>query len=663
LAESFDNRAGPGFARRNDPLGGRYMPARTRPLLMATTAVALLSLAPAAMAAAQKEAPELAELVAAGKLPPLEQRTGSEPEVVTPLEGVGTYGGQLRYGLRGSSDHNNILRMVGPQGLVRWNPTYTEIVPNVAREVEVSDDGTTFTFHLREGMRWSDGAPFTADDILFNMQDIVLAGALAPIPPRYMSGGEPVKVEKIDDATVRFTFAAPYGDFLAELASPLGQHPVLYPKHYCSQFLPSYNPKVDELVKAANASDWQNLFLAKCGDIEIPARWGNPEKPTLDPWIVVEPYVGGATRVVLARNPYFWQVDPDGSQLPYVDELVSPIAQDVESLILEAVGGKIDFQIRHLDAPANRPVLAENREKAGYEFVQASSVGGTNMIINLNLTHKDPELRELFNKKDFRVALSLGMDRQAIIDTALLGVGEPWQQGPFEDHPNFHEKVSTQYLEFDPDEANRLLDSIGLDRRGPDGTRLLPSGRPLRFKIDVIPTLQPEQVDMLELIEQQWAEIGVDMDVNPLERTFFYERTSNSNDHDAAVWGGQASWVPGEIPQQLVPVHHDSRWGIPWSLWYKSGGTEGEEPPPSVKERMRLYDEARGTADPEKRRELIRQIADIAAEEFEVMGVSKALPTYGIRKTALKNVPEAMPSSWYYPTPAPTLLTTWYWAE
>ncbi len=627
------------------------------------TAMLLLGLGAAAEAATYSEAPTLAEQVKAGKLPPVEQRVPSEPEVVKPLENVGKYGGQLRFGLRGSSDYNNTLRMVGPQGLVRWNVDYTAIIPNVAKSWDVSDDAKVFVFHLRPGMKWSDGTPFTADDVMFNMQDIVLAGALAPTPPRYMAAGQPVKVDKVDDVTVRFTFAAPYGDFLAELASPLGQHPVLYQRKYCAAFLPKYNPDVEAQAKAAGSSDWKTFYVSKCGDIEVSSRWGNPERPVLDPWVVKEPYVGGAVRVVMERNPYFWQVDPEGHQLPYIDELFSPIAQDVESLVLDAIGGKIDFQIRHLDAAANRPVLAENRQKGGYEFVEAKSVGGTNMIINLNLTHKNPELRELFNKRDFRVALSEAINRQEIIDTALLGEGSPWQQGPFEDHPNFNKRLSTQYLEFKPDEANKLLDGIGLTKRGSDGMRLLPSGKPLKFKIDVIPTLQPEHVDMLQLIEQQWAKVGIDMDVNPLERTFFYERTSNANDHDAAVWGAQGSWVPGEIPQQIVPVHHDSRWGIPWVQWYKSGGKEGEEPPASVKERMKLYDEARATVDPQKRRELIEKIADIAADQFEVFGVSKALSSYGIKKLALKNVPEGMPSSWYYPTPAPTMLTTWYWAQ
>jgi peptide/nickel transport system substrate-binding protein len=427
--------------------------------------------------------------------------------------------------------------------------------------------------------------------------------------------------------------------------------------------MPKFNPNVQALVTEARATDWQNLYMQRCGDIEIPARWGNVARPTLDPWIAREAYVGGATRVVMERNPYFWQVDTAGNQLPYVDQLVAPIAQDVESLILDAIGGRIDFQLRHLDAPANRPVLAQNRQRGGYDFFKAPTPGGTNMVINLNLTHKNPELRELFNKKDFRVALSVGMDRKEIIDTALLGEGVPWQNGPHEDHPNFHKRIATQFLEFDARKANELLDKIGLDKRGSDGMRLLPSGRPLKFRIDVIPTVQPEHVDMLQLIERQWARIGIDMDVNALERTFFYERTSNSNDHDAAVWGGQSNWAPGDIPQQIVPVHHDSRWGIPWSFWYKSGGKQGEEPPASVKERMKLYDEARATVDPDKRRAILHKMADIAADEFEVFSVSQGLPTYGISKTNLKNTPKEIVNSWYFPTPAPALVQTFFWAN
>ncbi|SFH49324.1 peptide/nickel transport system substrate-binding protein [Palleronia marisminoris] len=630
-------------------------------LMLSAAIVPMLSLHALAQGASG-EAPALADMVAAGDLPPVAERVGSEPEVITPLNEIGTYGGDLRIGLRGSSDHNHILRVVGPQGLVRWDPEYTEIVPNVAESFEVTEEGRVFTFNLRDGMKWSDGEPFTADDVLFNINDLVLNEEFAPTPPRYMTGDDPVEIEKIDDYTVRMTFTEPYGDFLAELASPLGQHPVLYAKHYCSQFLPSYSDDIETLISENNATDWQNLYLQKCGDLEIPSRWGNPDRPTLDPWVIKDPYVGGTTRVVLERNPYFWQIDTEGNQLPYIDQIVAPIDQDVESLILSVIGGKIDFGLRHIDPPMNRPVLAENREAGDYKFFEAKATGGTDMIINLNLTHKDPAKRELFNMRDFRVALSLGMDRQEIIDTVMLGQGEPWQQGPFADHPYYHEKIATQFLEYDPEQANALLDGLGLEM-GDDGVRRMANGDPLRFQVDVIPTYDPTWVDALQIIEQQWAEIGVDMEINPLERTFFYERTSNSNDHDAAIWNATQSWVPGQIPQHIIPVHHDSRWGVAWRDWYLSGGESGEEPPASIKQRMDLYDAARGMTDAEERIATFQQIADIAAEEFEVIGVHKAIPTYGIVKNDLANVPRTMPNSWYYPTPAPALPQSWFWKD
>jgi peptide/nickel transport system substrate-binding protein len=120
--------------------------------------------------AAAKEAPALAKLVSEKKLPPLAQRLPSAPLVIQ-AEKVGVYGGALRRGLRGSADHNGILRMVGNQGLVRWNMAFTEVLPCVASKWDVNANSTEFTFTLRPGMKWSDGKPFTADDIVFSIED------------------------------------------------------------------------------------------------------------------------------------------------------------------------------------------------------------------------------------------------------------------------------------------------------------------------------------------------------------------------------------------------------------------------------------------------------------------------------------------------------------
>ena len=164
---------------------------------------------------------------------------------------------------------------------------------------------------------------------------------------------------------------------------------MLHPKHYCSQFHAAYAENIDALLQQEGAPDWPTLFQNKCGDIEIPARWGNPDKPTLDPWVISEPYTGGATRVVLERNPYFWQVDTAGNQLPYIDRIENVVLRDVQAVILEAIAGRIDLQARHIDNPADRPVLAENRAAGGYDFYETYATGATLLLLQPNLTHKD----------------------------------------------------------------------------------------------------------------------------------------------------------------------------------------------------------------------------------------------------------------------------------
>lgn len=608
------------------------------------------------------EAPDLAARVAKGELPPVAQRLPQDPEVVQPQTRVGAYGGVLRRGLTGSNDHNAILRIVGPQGLTRWDLGWTQPIPNLASRWDVLDGARRFVFHLRQGVRWSDGKPFTADDVLFSMNDVFLNPEFGSPPSRYVIGGKPVVVEKQGDYAVSFTFTEPYGSFLADLASPRGQHPTLFAKHYCGQFHPKYNPDLPKLLADSKLSGWQSLFTARCGDIEIPARWGNADKPTLDPWVITEPYTGTARRVVLERNPYFWQVDTAGNQLPYIDRIDNAVFANIDGLLLAAIGGNIDLQVRNLDSPANRAVLAQNREKGAYEFFEATPPGGTVMLIQPNLTHKDPEMRALFNQRDFRIALSLAMDRQNLVEVAMLGEGKPWQYGPYEDSPRYDAKMATQYLAHDPAKANALLDGLGYTNRNAQGIRQLPSGRPLRFQIDVIPALSPESIDMLELIKQQWAKVGIDMAINSLERSFFFERISNSYDHDMAVWAASESWAPGSLLQELVPVWMGSRYGIGWWKWFLSNGRDGVEPPDHVKERKRLWDDWRAAADTAEQDRILRAIVAIAAEQFEVIGTVSYGPRYGIRKQKLVNVAPKMANSFDYPTVAPSLPQQYFYA-
>ncbi len=617
---------------------------------------ASLSLAGPAFAQAAKEAPELTRASAAGQLPPLAQRLPSEPLVVKPHDKIGRYGGNLRRGLRGSADHNGILRMVGNQGLTRWNPAFTDVLPGVAAKWEVNANSTEFTFHLRPGMKWSDGQPFTADDVVFSMVECLGNNELyRSYPSLYMTSGKPPVVTKVSDTAVKFNFASPYGLFLIQLATPLGQHATLFPKHYAKQFLPAYNPDLLNQAKAAGFSDWPSLFRARMGDIEIPSRWSNPAKPVLDPWVIAEPYTGGATRVVLRRNPYFWQVDTEGNQLPYIDSVTFNIAQDVESLMLDAIGGKLDIQERHIDALQNKPTIAANATRGGYRVFPTTSSGSQQMTIYLNQVHKDPAMRAMLASKDFRIALSHAIDRAEIIEAVYLGQGEPWQTGPRPSHPWYHEKLSRQYTAMDVAKSNQILDGLGYNRRDAQNFRLRPDGQRVFFAINVIPTLYPDHLDVLELIKRQWVKIGVDMKVNSMERSLFYTR-GDANDHDAMVWAGPGGLDPILDARDYLAMHSQGSWHVvPWGVWYASGGKEGQEPNESQKTRMKLYDQVKATTSVEEQGRLMKQIFDLSAEAFETFGPTLSPNQFGIANLKLKNVPDGMPASWSWPNPGPSM--------
>jgi len=617
-------------------------------------------------ALAYEEAPSLAEQVAAGNLPPVDERLPNNPEVITPLESVGTYGGTIRRFLSGSNDHNSILRFVSPQGLTRWKPDFSEVIPNVAESWEINEDSSEFTFRLREGMKWSDGAPFTADDIMFFVDDLLHNKEFYPnAPARFSIEGNPMTAEKIDDLTVKLKFTASYGTFLTELATPLAQEPVIWAKHYCKQFHPKYNPDVQAMVDATEAvEDWPSLYRLKCGEVEAPNRWANVERPTLDPWVVTgDGYSAGSTQVMMARNPYFWQVDTAGNQLPYVDELQWGVAPDSQTILLEAIAGNVDMQARRISALANKPVLSENAERSGYRLYERRSSNSNAMAIHFNQTHKDPEMRSLLTNKDFRIALSLGIDRDEIIDIVYQGQAEPFQIGPSKGHVLYNEQLGTQHTEYDPDRANEILDSIGLDKRNGDGIRLKPSGEPLIFNVNYTGVEVPQWGDNLEIIKEQWTEIGVGVNASSVERSIYYSR-GEANEHDFMVWGGAGGLDPTLSPRDTLAVHPQASWyAIPWTRWYLSGGTEGEEPSESMKKRLALYDQFKAEADQEKAMNIFREILQIAADEFEVIGVSTAPNQFGVVNAKLKNVPGSLPGAWMYPDPGPTMPQTYYYVD
>jgi len=632
-----------------------------RGVMIAALAVSAMC-APLAQAATQNwtQAPSLDALVKANKLPPVAKRLPDSPEVIVPIERKGIYGGTLRTAMRSNNDNNSILRMVGAQGLVRWSMDFNKVVPNLAESWTLSPDASEYIFKLRKGTRWSDGTPFTADDVLFAMNDLIYnKGFFNVTPEQYVAKDQPAKLTKIDDYTVSFKFAGPNLSFTDQLATPLGQHPVMYQKKYCSQFHPTYNPKIAEVLTRENAKDWGSLMRLKCGDIEVPSRWGNPDRPTLDPWVIVEPYRGNATRVILERNPYFWQVDNAGQQLPYIDRVQLQMISEVETIVLTAINGQLDYQHRHIFGIQNRPVLAENAAKGGYKMMALSGTGANSVGLWLNHSTKNAKLRNLIRNKDFRIALSQAIDRKEINDIVYLGQGQPWQIGPLKQSKWYNEKLGTQYLDQNLANANALLDKMGLTKRDADGFRLYPDGGRISMST-IVSVAQTQQVDALELIRKQWARVGVEMVIQGSERSLFYDRASN-NDYDISV-----DIIPGGMditqnPRAVLAIHPlESRMSLPWTRWFLSNGKQGEEPPASMKKRMELYEKYQVARTPAEADALFKEILAIAADEFEVIGVIRSPSDTAIHSLRLHNVYEKMLVSWTYPNPGPALPQEWF---
>ncbi|MCB0159988.1 MAG: ABC transporter substrate-binding protein, partial [Caldilineaceae bacterium] len=610
-----------------------------------------------------KEAPMLAELVAAGELPALEERIPANPMVVEPAESLGQYGGTWRMGLRGGQDNALLTRTIAYEHLVRWTPDWTDIVPNVAESYEASPDATTFTFKLRDGMKWSDGEPYTADDIVWWYENILTNeeyAAVHPVPSWLLAGGEPPVIEKVDDTTFTVTFAAPNGLFIQNLATPSGEVLTRWPMHYAMQFHPDFADNVDELIAENGATDWVNLMDMKAGNFPgtpYDAKWQNSELPTLMAWRLTTAYGEGTTQVVAERNPYYFKVDPEGRQLPYIDRVVYEIGEDVQVLVLKALNGEIDMQDRHIATLDNKSVFVDNAEAGDYGFIETVPASMNTQVIALNLTHKDPVKREIYQNKDFRIGLSHAINRQEIIDTIYVSQGEPWQLAPRPTSPFYNEQLAKQYTEYDVDKANEHLDAAGYTERDADGFRLGPDGNRITILVDV-QAISQNWIDTLELIKGYWEAVGIQMELNVMDRSLMYTR-KDSNEHDATTWGGDGGLDVVLEPRWYFPFSGESLYAEAWKEWYVNPSGVGslvppEEPPAGPKRQMELYDAIKATGDAAEQQALMEEILQIAADEFYALGISLPAPGYGIVKNNFKNVPASFPNAWLYPHPAPT---------
>ncbi len=355
-------------------------------------------------------------------------------------------------------------------------------------------------------------------------------------------------------------------------------------------------------------------------------------------------------RLVAERNPYYWKIDPAGRQLPYIDRLVYRVVPDRAEAIGLALNGEIDMQSRYLSSVDSRPPL-EEQQRAGYRLFAGIYSSANRIAISLNLTHPDPARRAIFQNKDFRIALSHALDRQAIIDQVYCGEGEPYQVAPPPGSPLYHEQLARQYTTYAPDRARAYLDRAGLARRDAEGFRLGPDGRRLVLHVEVWVDSHRKVVPQ---IQRYWRAVGLDMEVRVKTRVAFDLRRGSSL-YDAVLWVGGGGLDAILDPRYYFPFSHESVFAIAWARWYEDPAHSGaQQPPETARRQMALYDALKATPDPVRQTALMRQILDLAADAFYVIGIARPAQGFGIVKNNFHNVPAVMPQSWVYPDPAPT---------
>ena len=647
--------------------------------------------------ATYNESPMLAAQVAAGQLPPVSERLPKNPYRPThKWLSAGKYGGTMRLALKESSDLENGRRIANymyGHSPVRWLRDGLEIGPGLVEAWESSPDAAVWVLHLREGVKWSDGHPFTADDVMFWWEDEVKVDALKELPPPETKSGNGtlMTLSKLDDYTVQMSFDSPSPLVIDQMAMWVKRDPLggggrwVDPKHYLAPYHIKYNANLDP-------NTWTDEYL-KRREHRL-----NPECPVLIGWML-ESVVPGQ-RQAYVRNPYYWAVDAAGNQLPYLDRIEATIFQDQEVLKLQVNSGAYDF-VQGNQAPfvlADVETLRNSESRSGMELRFWDNGGGTGVTYFFNWTTQNPKWRSLVRNTNFLKALSIGFNRAQIQRAIYFNTGEittgtmspkaieyniPGGKGIYQEWRDAASK-------YDPDAAKRLLDSIGVRDVNGDGFREYSDGSPLSISLDYEATNLPtsDVVRKNEFMARDWAQIGIKAVLNPVSTlgNAYYDAWEADKIQTNAQWGVGDGPNHLVYPQWVIPLERQ-RFAPLNGNWYAVRGTpkEGTEMEKSPLDRQpprepadpggpvdrlwQLYDATKIEPDPMARHKLVWEMIKIHANEgpFWTGSVANA-PTIVLVKKGLQNVPKrddlalnGFVGPWIHPTPAVYDPETWYW--
>ncbi|MBL9213908.1 MAG: hypothetical protein JNG83_00380, partial [Opitutaceae bacterium] len=627
---------------------------------------------PAAPWYPRAEAPVLAELAQAGVLPPVAERVGPEPLVLRGPDGPGVYGGIWSDAVTWDAQTwDRMNRYNAGTTLARWSPSGYPIVPHVAKSWETSADQRTWTFHLRRGMRWSDGHPFTADDFTYWYEWEMLyfqrlGYALNDDGYRLLrSGGEYGRVEKVDDYTVRFVFPRP-NPFFLELVAGTSVKELFAPRHYLEKYHPELGDRtlIGEIMRRRRLTAPHQVYL------EV-KREDNPEHPRLNAWIYrrYQPHAPHA----FVRNPYYWAVDETGRQLPNIDQITMEVITP-ELVALRAAAGSLPAAFETTDLGfANYGLFMGARRRHGFDVRHYYSGQSSlwSIIPNQNLYHEPGDAvgrqkAELLQRLEFRQALSLALNRRAIIRAEFFGFGEPAQVAPAPESPFHHPGLYRAFVEYDPARANALLDGLGLTRRDADGFRTLPDGSPMVWTLPYPPNTAPGP---FQFVLDDWAAVGIRALARPVTTGLMVTmRMATANEF--AVHPGYVDFVPVIDAKSYVPLDRFAHYAPVYGTWYDSQLQTGNlraqaraTAPPAdspFREAFRRYEAAMEAPSREEGIRRFSRLLDISATNLWIISLSSPPPAIALVRDDFRNVPAQGISGNVFHTPLNLGVETFY---
>ena len=584
----------------------------------------------------------LASLVAAGALPVVDERLPLNPYVIPVRESIGKYGGTIRRGFNGVSDRWGPTKFID-RSLV-WLDWDLMLEPRLIESWDVSADAKVYTFHLRKGLKYSDGVEVTSADFKWfwdhqvNNSDL-MSSPWGPLSTQDEDGNRVLcEASFPDDYTVVYTFQHPHPLFM--FSGMRNINGFFTPGHHMSQFHMDLTDDEGALEAAyidAGFNSWTEYWEDR--------NWWylNIDKPMATPWVAKNTLAEEIQ--IMERNPYYFAVDPEGNQLPYVDRVSHRLFESSEVFNMWIVNGEIDFQNRHVNI-ANFTLFKENEASGDYEVFVGAASGHS--ALQLNLATKDEALNAFFNDRTVRHAISYAINRDEVNELVYNGLMTPRQYSPLSLSPNYYPKLSYAHLDFDQARSRQMLDDAGYDAKDNEGFRVFPgTNRTITFVIEGTAEPGSPGEDAAQLVVRYLNDIGIKATYRYFERSL-YTVHFQTNEIEAAWWGGDRTVLP---LAPGAPIFRgtmiDRPWAAGYGIWWNSQGTDPNavEPPEGhfIWDIWAIWTQIQAEPDPDRQNALFEGILDIWAEEIPMIGVLGEAPALVIVKNGFRNYVPGLP--------------------